>query len=1024
MKNHYTFFVMTCLFIMAIAPLKAQRTFDSKKRNTASPSPRVTTGTSVKQNFALKPVQTSGKNIFAQSRNFKNILLKKPHRVLSWTEKKPRFIETSRDVTLSQMTGARQDPRAGCYAYLQEIQSLTNIERPEDFIISAIHVDRQSKSHVRLQQHYKGIPVYGSEIIIHLNAYGEGEVFNGRYAVIKEEIKTSPSVSADQAVTVVQRNITRGTPLRPLTALEKTLIQHEQPQTTLCLYEDKSLIKKHVLAYHVVYCPTVHARWEYFVDAQTGNVLHQFNSVCSVDGPKTASANDLNGVSRTINTYQKGATFFLVDTSRDMFTATGSVLPDSPLGGIMTIDLNNTFGNNAAVKHVTSTTNAWSNANSVSAHFNAGVAYEYYRANHDRNAIDGNGGTIISIINTPDEDGSALDNAFWNGKAMFYGNGKVGFKPLAGSMDVAGHEMTHGVVENTANLEYQGESGAINESMADIFGSMMDPADWLIGEDVVKAAVFPSGALRSLSDPHNGGTSLNDPGFQPKHMNEKFNGQDDNGGVHINSGIPNHAFFLYAEAITRAKAADVFYKALHDYLTKSSQFIDLRLAVIKAAGDLFGSASNEVTQAGLAFDAVGITSGTGGDFEHTLPLNPGTEFLLVYNTDAAIPNTLYRLGVTSALEDALSSTEFISRPSVTDDGSVAVFVAGDKTIHVIITEPGFEGEEFVLDEREIWSNVVISKGGSRLAAVKSDATKTIHVYDFDMEEWETFDLFNPTYTEGVSSAGPLYADALEWDYSGEFLVYDAFNVIESSDGTDIEYWDVNFIHAWDKEANTFGSGEIAKLFSSLPPGVSIGNPAFSKNSPNVLAFDYVDETSGAFYVLGMNIETNEVDIISENNGLGWPSYNKADTRVAFTSEDGVGGYQTGYVTLNANKISSNGAYTGLYNDTQWPVYFTVGNRNIGDEEITGIENDPSLVHSCYPNPFVDQIEVKLTKAFSPGNTTIEMRNMMGQRISGLSILQSNENTARINVGNLPPGQYILRVRQGKVFGHTKLVKIR
>ena len=83
---------------------------------------------------------------------------------------------------------------------------------------------------------------------------------------------------------------------------------------------------------------------------------------------------------------------------------------------------------------------------------------------------------MISLINVSDpENGEALDNAFWNGKAMFYGNGRHDFKPLAGGLDVAGHEMTHGVVENTANLEYEGESGAINESLADIFGSMMDP---------------------------------------------------------------------------------------------------------------------------------------------------------------------------------------------------------------------------------------------------------------------------------------------------------------------------------------------------------------------------------------------------------------------------------------------------------------------------------------------------------------------------------------------------------------------
>ena len=119
-------------------------------------------------------------------------------------------------------------------------------------------------------------------------------------------------------------------------------------------------------------------------------------------------------------------------------------------------------------------------------------------------------------MNVPDEDdGSGLDNAYWNGKAMFYGNGATSFKPLAGAIDVAGHEMTHGVVQSTANLEYQGESGAINESIADIFGSMMDPADWLIGEDVVKPGAFPGGALRSLQDPHNGGTVFQALVFSP-----------------------------------------------------------------------------------------------------------------------------------------------------------------------------------------------------------------------------------------------------------------------------------------------------------------------------------------------------------------------------------------------------------------------------------------------------------------------------------------------------------------------------
>src|SRR5215203_7409311 len=98
-----------------------------------------------------------------------------------------------------------------------------------------------------------------------------------------------------------------------------------------------------------------------------------------------------------------------------------------------------------------------------------------------------------------------MDNAFWNGSAMFYGNGNSSFRQLERGLDVAGHEMSHGVIQNTANLEYIGQSGALNESYADVFGAMIDRNDWQIGEDVVLPAVFPSGALRDLSNPNNGG---------------------------------------------------------------------------------------------------------------------------------------------------------------------------------------------------------------------------------------------------------------------------------------------------------------------------------------------------------------------------------------------------------------------------------------------------------------------------------------------------------------------------------------
>jgi Zn-dependent metalloprotease len=1013
MKNISTRIWALVLLSLACLPLHAQRTFDSKKKQ----------GTQTYRVRQQKPARATAPNILQRSRTFDPLFLDGQHRILAHQSSShlPSFISTNRNLAHAKAY-TRKDPVAGSFAYINEIQHLTTLGNAEEnFKISRISLDQNSTTHIRMNQYFKGIPVHGAEVIVHVNRFGQGESFNGKYLKIENTLSTTPSLEAKAANAIVKQHIGKSSSIHELSALERQFVQHAEPDTELCIYQS-STSERPVLAYHVKYSPSLHARWAYFVDAQKGTIIHHVNTTCYIDGPKTTAANDLNGISRTVNSYQKGTTFFMVDVSRSMFQAGSSVLPDEPIGGIMTIDLNNTFGDNTVVKHITTTTNSW-NTKSVSAHFNAGSAFEYYKADHSRIGIDGDGGTIISIINAPDEDGGPLDNAFWNGKAMFYGNGNIGFKALAGSMDVAGHEMTHGVVENTANLEYEGESGAINESMADVFGAMMDPTDWLIGEDVVKTAVFPSGALRSLEDPHNGGTNLSDNGFQPKHVNEQFTGSQDNGGVHINSGISNHAFFRYATAITRAKAAKVYYKALTDYLTKSSQFIDLRLAVIQAAKDLFGDNSTEATQAGLAFDAVGIASGPGGDYTNNIETNPGTEFLLVYSTDTDDDNTLYRIQTSNSNITALSTTPFLSKPSVTDDGSAAVFVGTDHKIYVVITTPTEETQEFILDDRPIWSNAVVSKGGNRLAAITEGADQAIHIYDFVTEAWQGFELYNPTYSEGIESGGPLYADAIEWDYSGEYLVYDAFNRIVTSDGVDIEYWDVAFIHAWDKANQNFGTGEISKLFSSLPDGVSIGNASFSKNSPHILAFDFVDETNEEYAILGVNIETNDVGLIANNTTLGWPSFNKTDSRVAFTNEDG-GDYYTGYVTLNSDKISSNDAeVTGLYNLTMWPVYFSTGDRIIGDEEeVTGIEDQQEKYpFNAYPNPFKDELLIKTEKPVKSLDQ-IQFMSILGQPVNGLH-MEQRENTIKIYTQHLPAGQYIISIRDGKRSSFSKVIKV-
>jgi Zn-dependent metalloprotease len=148
-----------------------------------------------------------------------------------------------------------------------------------------------------------------------------------------------------------------------------------------------------------------------------------------LDGATVANDQDLLNQTRVVNGYQVGATFFMIDASRSMYQADQSVMPNEPVGTIWTIDAQNSSPSqdNFEVLHCTNANNNWK-ALEVSAHFNAGRAYEYYLNTFGRNSINGSGGNIISIINVTDENDNNMDNAFWSGTAMYYGNGNVAFQ--------------------------------------------------------------------------------------------------------------------------------------------------------------------------------------------------------------------------------------------------------------------------------------------------------------------------------------------------------------------------------------------------------------------------------------------------------------------------------------------------------------------------------------------------------------------------------------------------------------------
>ena len=254
----------------------------------------------------------------------------------------------------------------------------------------------------------------------------------------------------------------------------------------------------------------------------------------------------------------------------------------------------------------------------------SGVTYDMYFAVYGRNSIDNNGLRLDSTVHYQ----KGYDNAFWNGQQMVYGDGDEDlpeaqrlFNRFTASVDVIGHELTHGVTQYEAGLVYWDQAGALNESMSDVFGSLVkqyqrqetaDQANWIIGEGLFTSNVNGVG-IRSMKAP---GTAYNDPVLgkdpQPGHMDDYVKTIEDNGGVHINSGIPNHAFYVIAVELggfAWEKAGQIWYKTLTEKLTERSTFQQAADLTFEAAGELYGTGSLEQNAVQTGWAEVGISIG-------------------------------------------------------------------------------------------------------------------------------------------------------------------------------------------------------------------------------------------------------------------------------------------------------------------------------------------------------------------------------------------------------------------------------
>lgn len=963
----------------------------------------------------------------------------------------------------NQPVGGKISWKSKSVQYLEALKNTLQIADPgKEFEVVSVTEDELKHTHIRLQQYFGKLKVFGGELILHAK---DNSIYlmNGRYYPTPDLKTESPKIDKEKAIDLAFSDVAKHTQVVDIPKNMRHMVAGPSSEAELVVYHEKMKPDAERLAWKIQLIPNLSDRWSYFVDAHTGAIIDQYNQTCRFfhkegithnhapakaspkttthtstlfDGSRTISGNDLNGVNRSLSVYEIGSDYIMLDISQPMFNAQRSMIPQDVVGGIITLDAQNSSPqrDDFTTSYVaTNNINNW-DRNGISAHFNAITSYNYFRNTFNRNSINGEGGTVYSIINVTDENDEQMDNAFWNGIAMFYGNGKDAFSEFAGSLDVGGHEMSHGVIQNSAGLEYVSQSGAMNESFADIFGVLIEREDWLLGEDIVNRQFFPSGALRDMSNPNNGGSGPGDFRWQPKDMSEFQNleptPEQDNGGVHINSGIPNRAFYLFAtnQNVGVAEAEQIYYRALTQYLTRTSQFIDLRNAVIQAAEDRSSPNSPVVNAAKAAFDAVGITEGQGTPEPEPVPVNTGDELILFSNED----NTSLFLFSTQgdAIVNPFQNIPGPLRPpSVTDDGTFIIYVAEDNTIWGI--ELNWQTGDIAtgqIEDTPMWGNVAISKDGSRLAATTNDGRSSIFVIDIESETSREFELFNPTYTEGVTTGDVDFADVLQWDFTGQWILYDALNRIPGTlFNDDIEYWDIGFIYVWDNPSNGFGNGFIQKLYTSLGEGISVGNPTFSKNSPNIIAFDTYDEVNDNYFVEAVNIQDYETSTLWNNLRLGVPNYSLDDSYLIFDGENSQSGEAIiASIPLNPDKISASGGATIFFDNPgsfglKWGIIFSNGTRNFNP---TDVNEEVIAEHNIkmYPNPVGDAFTLELELQEST-DIQLEIFDLLGRRLQALDLgPQIGTVRERIDVSELAPATYLMRMKVGDQLVTSKFIK--
>ncbi|WP_255595109.1 M4 family metallopeptidase [Lysobacter sp. BMK333-48F3] len=509
---------------------------------------------------------------------------------------------------------AAASPAAQRARRLLETVAAEQVRRaPADgFAARDVMIDRDGTEHVRMERSYRGLPVVGGDLVVHsrngeLLSVSQGDNMRsfGRPAI-------EPKISAEQAgIDAGAAFDGRVTAIAPASLV----IFARGTEPTLAWQVDVEGDRRNDPAPGLI---------SYYLDARNGKLLQEDDRVHS------AAA---NGTGRTLTLGNVG----LVSNS----ISGGYTLTDPTRGNGQTLDARNQTGTSAATAF-NDADNVWGNnatsdraSAAADAHYGVAATFDYFKNVHGRNGIFNDGRGVKSYVHYGPTN---LVNAYWTGSAMVYGDGDgVTYRPLV-ALDVAGHEMAHGVTGATARLGYYNikDSGGLNESTSDIFGTLVefsvgnanDPGDYLLGEEVYINNPGDTKALRLMFKQDADGRSFSC--YPVGGFTASQTGQNGKYDPHLSSGVGNRFFYLLAEGavtpkgfsytpaqlvcngdsaiagIGRAKAGAIWYRALTRYFVSSTTYPQARTGTLQAAADLYGSNSAEYKAVARTWSAVSV----------------------------------------------------------------------------------------------------------------------------------------------------------------------------------------------------------------------------------------------------------------------------------------------------------------------------------------------------------------------------------------------------------------------------------